>query len=196
MCIRDRSHSCLLEWRCPSCSAVRRGVFDNRASAHFGPVSCHACGYDFATTPAVAATSDQVATQERVDELAADGFGWGRFEDAVRCLIAGSGDGDAGRYLSPSGLPLASKVTLSVADRALDALKTSEAFKELLFSSMGKAVELSRSGAKVVPDVRPVMRRYVHAKGSRRHPSIDPTAGKSALKSEAFRSIGSVGDRG
>ena len=161
-------HECLLEWCCPSCSAVRRGVFDTRTSNHFDPSSCHECGHRFASTAATAASPTQVATQHRVAEFAAAGSGWGRFVDAVRCLTAcQSSDVDTGRCLSPFGLPVAPKVALAVADRALDAVTTVDGFEELLFSSMDTATNLARDGVRVSPDIRPVLRKYVHGQGSR-----------------------------
>ena len=48
-----------------------------------------------------------------------------------------------------------------------DSLDTAETFDDLLFACMDTVVDLVRDGVRVAPDVRPIMRRYVHCHGSR-----------------------------
>lgn len=167
-------HGCLLVWRCPNCSAVRRDKADIRTSHHLNPLRCRSCDHPFTATEAVEASDEQAATQVRLSCFAAEeveapmsrgtrpSLVWSMFEDAVRCLTACAGDADAADYLSPSGLPVAPKVTLAVADEALDSLRSVDAYERLLFGSMDTVTALRRdTGTKVLPDVRAVVQRYV-----------------------------------
>lgn len=177
------AHECLLVTGCPNCSAARRGMFDTRADKHYNPSTCHSCSYDFATTPAVDATAEQVATQRRIDSFAGKGTGWVRFEEGVRCLTACRIGVKASRHLSPFGLPLDASTTLAVATEALDAVGTSDAFEELLTESMNAAINLARSGVEVTPDIRPIVRKYMGGHGSRHTIAMSADGANSSLNS-------------